>query len=82
MNTPFAEKPAAAKSGFVGKVWIDTAQVTRIETDTDGKRQIRAGVITGWAIGPDPFTAIEIVIGNKRIARAKVGRYRPDVAEL
>lgn len=83
MNTPLSEKPpATAKSGFSGKVWIDTAQVTRIETSPDGKRQIRAGVVTGWAIGPDPFATIEIIVGDKRIARAKVGRYRPDVADL
>ena len=83
MNTPIASKPpVASQSNFLGKVWIDSAQVTRIETGPDGTRRIKAGLITGWAIGPDPFTTIEIVVGGKRVARAKVGRYRPDVAEL
>lgn len=83
MNSPRTQSPPdVAKTNFAGKIWIDIAQVTRIETTPDGKRQIRAGVIAGWAIGPDPFTTIEVILGNKRIARAKVGRYRPDVAEL
>ncbi|WP_134681991.1 glycosyltransferase family 9 protein [Paracoccus ravus] len=83
MNTPHSNKtPTSENAGFAGKLWIDTAQVTRIETAPDGTRKIRAGVISGWAIGPDPFVTIEVIIGNTRVARAKVGRYRPDIAQL
>ena len=83
MNTPLSDKSSAAsKTGFAGKVWVDTAEVTRIEIGPDGARKISAGVVTGWAIGPDPFTTIEIVLGNRRIARAKVGCYRPYMADL
>jgi len=83
MNTPISSKPpVASTSNFLGKVWIDTAQITRIETAQDGKRHIKAGLVTGWAIGPEPFTTIEVVVNGKRVARAKVGRYRPDIAEL
>lgn len=83
MNNSIAENPSdTAIPSFAGKIRIDIAQVTRVETDTEGKSQIRAGIVSGWAIGPEPFTRIEIVLGNQRIARARIGRYRPDIADI
>ena len=79
---PIENTSVSAQSGFAGKIWIDAAQITEVATDTDGKRRIRSGVVSGWAIGPDPFQSIEIILEGRRIASARVGRYRPDVAEI
>lgn len=79
---PLENTPVSAQPSFAGKIWIDLAQITEIATDADGKRRIRSGVVSGWAIGPDPFQSIEIILDGRRIASAKVGRYRPDVAEI
>ena len=79
---PIEKTPVSAQPGFAGKIWIDLAQITEVVTDADGKRRIRSGLVSGWAIGPDPFQSIEIILEGRRIASAKVGRYRPDVAEI
>ncbi len=66
----------------VGNVWIDSAQITRFEISADGKRKILAGMVRGWAVGPEPLAAIEIILGDTRIASARIGLYRPDLAEV
>ncbi|MFZ0099255.1 MAG: hypothetical protein WAK98_12275, partial [Gemmobacter sp.] len=79
---PIEKSSVSAQPGFAGKIWIDSAQITEVVTDADGKRRIRSGIVSGWAIGPDPFQSIEVILEGRRIASAKVGRYRPDVAEI
>lgn len=76
--------PAATAQGdtATNRIWLDNAQITETETDAAGGRRIRSALISGWAIGPEPFARIEIFIGQTRIATASIGKYRPDVATL
>ena len=83
-TAPAVTAPAATVQGDTAsnRIWLDNAQITETETDAEGGRQIRSALISGWAIGPEPFARIEVFIGQTRITTASIGKYRPDVATL
>lgn len=61
---------------------LDLATVTRVKADGTGRRMIEAGCVRGWAVSPEPVTAIEVMLGGERLATARLGTDRPDVAAL
>lgn len=78
-TSPFSTEPAVQVES---NIWIDVARLMDTIPGPDGALHIRSGFVSGWAVGPEPFVRIDIVIGEKLVATAAIGRYRPDVALL
>jgi hypothetical protein len=59
---------------------LDLATVTRLRVSHAGERTIEAGCVRGWAVGPEPIAGIDLFLGSDRVATARIGESRPDVA--
>jgi ADP-heptose:LPS heptosyltransferase/GT2 family glycosyltransferase len=63
-------------------VHCDIAHITKTKNNSDGTIGVAYGQVSGWAVGSEPISRIDILLANDLIGIAKVGLVREDVAQL